>query len=186
MPRKRIEFSIGIVQFILLGAGGILTLLLSFALGILVGKEMEGIPILEGEVKSQVVRMRIEPLSPIQASVDTSKEEAGPTTMSNFTSKPAITFYDTLTGKKGASAVESPSKRVYTIQVGAMKDRALAEGLASKMKKNGYSASVASSDTSGKVLYKVRLGTFPSREDAVREAERIKKNEGLQAMVVEK
>jgi len=55
-----------------------------------------------------------------------------------------------------------------------------------KLKKNGYSAYIASSESSGKTWHKVRLGTFSSKEDARKEAARIEKNEGMSATVVEK
>lgn len=191
MPRNRIEFSISIFQTVFLGIGAIITLFGIFILGILVGREMEGTSIFDREAKSQIVKMRIEPL-PGQTPVQTQGGEEKPAVINNVTSKPVITFYDTLTKPRikaagGITKTDEPPKKIYTIQVGAMKDKALADEMASKLKKNKYSAYVVSLESPGKgLLYKVRLGTFPSKEDAREEAAKIKNNEGLPATVVEK
>lgn len=190
MSRKSIEFSISIFQAAFLGIGAVVSLLGFFVLGILVGREMEGSSIFDSEAKSQVVRVRIEPLpgqAPVQAQEGGEKTAA----LNNLTSKPVITFYDTLTKPKvkavGGIKTDEPSEKVYTVQVGAMKDKTLADEMASRMRKNKYSAYVVSSESPGKgLLYKVRIGTFSSKEDARAEAGRIKKNEGLLATVVEK
>lgn len=203
MTRKRIEFSFSVSQATLLGGGWIITLLLSFAFGILVGREMDGFPILGREARSQVVKMRIEPLPQTQTPISVSEKQGKSEVMNNVTSKPLITFYDTLsktaaTGK-GTPVVEASNetrkdtksdnsrRKLYTVQVGAMKDRSIADAMASNLKKLGYSAYIVSSESSGKgILHKVRIGTFPSREDAHKEALKIKKNEKLPATVMEK
>ncbi len=187
MPRKRIEFSISIFQALFLGIGVITTLLSIFVLGILVGREMEGISIFDREAKSKIVKMRIEPL-PGQTPAQTQGEEK-PAVINNVTSKPVITFYDTLIKARasGTTKTEEQPKKVYAVQVGAMKDKVLADELASKLRKNKYSAYVISLESPEKgLLYKVRLGAFSSKEEAREEAARIKKNEGLPATVVEK
>lgn len=192
MLRKRINFSFSIFQTALLGIGGMAALIVSFVLGILIGKEIQGNSIFDTEVKSQVVKMRIEPLTEVQSPVNPSGDEKQ-SVMDNATSRPLITFYDTLS-KKGMkeppSSRHSPDnapKKLYAVQVGAMKDKALADAMVSKLKKAGYSAYIASSESSGKgTWYRVRLGTFPSKEDAQREVAKIKKNEGMHATVVEK
>ncbi|MEK7851663.1 MAG: hypothetical protein AAB275_07235, partial [Deltaproteobacteria bacterium] len=139
MPKKRIKFSISIFQAAFLGIGAITTLVSIFVLGILVGREMEGISIFDREAKSQIVKMRIEPL-PVQTPVQTQGGEEKPAVINNVTSKPVITFYDTLTKPRvkaaGVTKTDEPSKKIYTIQVGAMKDKTLADEMASKLRKN--------------------------------------------------
>jgi len=209
MLRKRINFSFSVFQTALFGIGGIAALIVSFVLGILIGKEIQGNSIFNSEVKSQIVKMRIEPLTEVQSPVNPSGD-GKQSAMDNATSRPLITFYDTLS-KKGMteppSSRHSPGKepqtantdgerkketdnapkKSYTVQAGAMKDKALADAMVSKLKKAGYSAYIASSESSGKgTWYRVRLGTFPNKEDAQREVAKIKKNEGMQATVVEK
>lgn len=194
MPKKRIKFSFSIFQAVFLGIGAITTLLGIFVLGILVGREMKGISIFDREAKSQVVKMKIEPLpgqTPVQAQIGEEEKEK-PAVINNLTSKPVITFYDTLTKPRikaagGITKTDEPSKKIYAVQVGAMKNKTLADEMASKLRKNKYSAYVVSLESPEKgLLYKVRLGTFSSKEDAREEAAKIKNNEGLPATVVEK
>lgn len=200
MLRKRINFSFSVFQTVLLGIGGIAALIVSFVLGILIGKEIQGNSIFNSEVKSQIVKMRIEPLTEVQSPVNPSGDEKQ-SVMNNATSRPLITFYDTLSKTRGREKepqtaktagetkkeTDNTPKKLYTVQVGAMKDKALADAMVSKLKKAGYSAYIASSESSGKgTWYRVRLGTFPNKEDAQREVAKIKKNEGMQATVVEK
>ncbi len=200
MLKKRISFSFSIFQTVLLGIGGIAALIVSFVLGILIGKEIQGNSIFNSEVKSQVVKMRIEPPTEVQSPVNPSGDEKQ-SVMNNATSRPLITFYDTLSKTRGnkkepqtaktagetKKETDNAPKKLYTVQVGAMKDKALADAMVSKLKKAGYSAYIASSESSGKgTWYRVRLGTFPNKEDAQKEVVKIKKNEGMQATVVEK
>lgn len=190
MPKNRIEFSFSIFQAVSLGIGAITTLLGIFVLGILVGREMKGISIFDREAKSQVVKMRIEPL-PGQTQIQAQGEE-NPAVINNVTSKPVITFYDTLTKPRakatgGITKTDEPSKKIYAVQVGAMKNKTLADEMASKLRKNKYSAYVVSLESPEKgVWYKVRIGAFSSKEDAREEAAKIKNNEGLPATIVEK
>ncbi len=200
MLRKRINFSFSVFQTALLGIGGIAALIVSFVLGILIGKEIQGNSIFNSEVKSQIVKMRIEPLTEMQSPVNPAGDEKQ-SVMDNATSRPLITFYDTLSKTRGnekepqtaktagetKKETDNAPKKLYTVQVGAMKDKALADAMVSKLKKAGYSAYIASSESSGKgTWYRIRLGTFPNKEDAQREIVKIKKNEGMQATVVEK
>ena len=199
MADRRMEFSLSTLQALLLLTGGATTLLLIFIFGVMIGKgDIEGLKLLDREVRSDVVKMKIES-APLDQPPDITiyhQEEAA--TMNDTTSKPIMTFYDTLAkpGKNGKEAAHSDSKietkidkssiKVYAVQVGAMKDSSLADAMVLKLKKNGYSAYIASSESSGTTWHKVRLGTFSSKEDARKEAAKIKKNEGIAATVVEK
>lgn len=204
MANRRVEFSLNSLQIILLISGGLLSLVLTFALGVMVGKkDIEGLPLFDRQVKSQVVKMKVESPPAEKASPQVSHKEEKPAVMDNATSKPVITFYDTLTNLKGKgkgsstaavnhsetkkTQVESGiSKKKYTLQVGAMKEKESADAMVSKLKKFGYSASIVSPSGGKNALYKVRIGTFSSKDDALNEADRIRKNEGLSAMVVDK
>lgn len=193
MSDRRMEFSLSTWQALLLLTGGATTLLLIFIFGVMVGKgDIEGLKLLEREVRSDVVKMKIESAPLDQPSERTTYNQENVEIMNNTTSKPVMTFYDTL-AKPGNNRKESlpidyqnASRKVYAVQVGAMKDRSLADAMVSKLKKFGYSAYITSSESSGKTWHRVRLGTFSSREDARKEASRIEKNEGISATVVEK
>lgn len=193
MSRRRIEFSLSSLETILLLCSGLISLLVAFVLGVMVGKsDIKGLPGFEKEVKSDVVKMKIESAPLEQPADQLTVQNKKTAIMSNTSSKPVMTFYDTL-AKNGYNRKESlpsdykdASRKIYAVQVGAMKDRSLADAMVSKLKTFGYSAYIASSESSGKSWYKVRLGTFSSREDAQKEAARIEKNEGMSATVVEK
>ena len=199
MSDRRMGFSLSTLQALLLLTGGATTLLLIFIFGVLVGKgEVEGLKLFDREVRSDVVKMKIESTPLDQTSDRTTYHNDKAAIINNTTSKPIMTFYDTLAkpGKNGKEPAHSDSKietkidkssiKVYAVQVGAMKDSSLADAMVLKLKKNGYSAYIASSESSGKTWHKVRLGTFSSKEDARKEAARIEKNEGMSATVVEK
>ncbi len=200
MSMRRIEFSLSSLETILLLCSTLIVLLLSFVLGIMVGKsDIKGLPGLEKEVKSDVIKMKIESNPLDQSSDRTTYHQENAEIMNNTTSKPIMTFYDTLAkpeknGKEPAPSdskieakIDKSSKNVYAVQAGAMRDRSLADALVSKLKKNGYSAYIVSSESSGKgIWHKVRLGAFSNKEDAHKEAARIEKNEGISATVVEK
>jgi len=158
-----------------------------------------GVQLLDREVKSDVVKMKIESAPLDQPSDRTTYHQENAEIMNNTTSRPVMTFYDTLAkpGKnekepapsdsKIETKIDKSSKNVYAVQAGAMRDKSLADALVLKLKKNGYSAYIVSSESSGKgVWHKVRLGAFSNKEDAHKEAARIEKNEGISATVVEK
>lgn len=200
MSIRRKEFSLNRVGVILKLFGSVAALAVSFFLGIMVGKnDMKGFPGLEKEVKSDVIKMKIEsaPVELLPVTATSNNEKTG--TTDNVISKPEITFYDTLakpeknvsrgeyTASRNYPVADNSGGKVYAIQTGAMKDRALADASVSKLKKKGYSAYISSSESSGKVIwYRVRLGTFSNREEASTEARKIEKNEGISATVVEK
>lgn len=194
MTKRRTEISLTTFQALLLLAGTCITIILAFFLGVIAGKgDIEGINLLEKDVRSEVVKMKVE--SPPQEYLppENPARQEKSAVMNNTTSRPVITFYDTLTNSKtGVSrpataekkVKEEPSGKIYTIQVGAMKDKIMADAMAAKLKKAGYSVYITPPGRSA--YYKVRLGTFRNRDDARKEAARIGKNEGVQAMAVEK
>ncbi|MBM2838862.1 MAG: hypothetical protein HW415_1487 [Deltaproteobacteria bacterium] len=194
MADRRIEFSLSNLETILLLCSGLIVLIVAFVLGVMVGKsDIKGLPGFEKEVKSEVVKMRIES-PPLEQPADQVTAQNNKTaSMNNTSSKPVMTFYDTL-AKPGNNKKESlpsdyknASRKVYAVQAGAMRDKSLADAMVLKLKKNGYSAYIVSSESSGKgIWHKVRLGAFSNKEDAHKEAARIEKNEGMSATVVEK
>jgi len=72
----------------------------------------------------------------------------------------------------------------WTVQVGAFKERGQAEGMRKPLAAAGLDAylSVVPAD-GGQVRYKVRVGGFKTREEAVRMAERIRQERSLTAFV---
>jgi D-alanyl-D-alanine carboxypeptidase (penicillin-binding protein 5/6) len=71
----------------------------------------------------------------------------------------------------------------YTVQVGAFRERRMAEMLLQRLRKRGYSAYVMTSGTRTAKFYRVRLGEFDSRGEAKRFVGRLKSQMGLEAVV---
>lgn len=200
MAGRKMEFSLSALQALLLLIGGATTLLLIFIFGVMIGKgDIEGFKLFDREVRSDVIKMKIESAPLDQPSDRTTYHNEKAAIMKNTTSKPIMTFYDTLAkpGKnvkepapsdsKIETKIDKSSRKIYTIQAGAMRDKSLADSVVSKLKRNGYSAYIVSSESSGKgIWHKVRLGAFSNKEDAHKEAVRIEKKEGISTTVVEK
>jgi cell division protein FtsN len=72
----------------------------------------------------------------------------------------------------------------YAVQVGAFRDRAQAEAVRKQLAAAGFDADVTPIAAGpGEVRYKVRLGSFRSREDAGRLADRVRTERALAAFV---
>jgi len=76
----------------------------------------------------------------------------------------------------------TPSKPVFTVQVGAFENVSYAKSLKTLLKKKGYHASIIPTKKKGK-LYKVCIEKFSNREKAKTLSEKIRKTEGIQAFV---
>jgi cell division septation protein DedD len=81
--------------------------------------------------------------------------------------------------RKGAA-----SRKAYTVQVGSFQDRKSAERLATKFRRYKYTVSVnrvVLPDSA--VRYRVRVGSFATRDDALKVAEILKKKERVEPFV---
>jgi cell division septation protein DedD len=78
-----------------------------------------------------------------------------------------------------SSQLHKPSKDIFTVQVGAFKEASYAKALATRLYEKGYKVYV----TYDEMLFKVCIGKFSDREKADSLSEKIKKTEGLQAVV---
>jgi DedD protein len=79
---------------------------------------------------------------------------------------------------------ETVSRKSYTVQVGSFQDRKSAERLATKVRRYQYSVSInrVVLPDSG-VRYRVRVGSFATRDDALKVAEILKKKERVEPFV---
>jgi serine-type D-Ala-D-Ala carboxypeptidase (penicillin-binding protein 5/6) len=71
----------------------------------------------------------------------------------------------------------------YTVQVGAFREKRLAETLRQRLRQRGYSAYVMTSGTRTAKYYRVRLGEFDTQGEAMRFVSRLKNQLGLNAVV---
>lgn len=76
----------------------------------------------------------------------------------------------------------TPSKPVFTVQVGAFENVSYAKSLKTLLKKKGYHASIIPTKKKGK-LYKVCIEKFSDRGKAKALCEKIRESEGYQAFV---
>src|SRR5262245_46823536 len=75
----------------------------------------------------------------------------------------------------------------WAVQVGVFKDRSLAENVRRPLAASGLDAYlVAVPDANGQTQYKVRMGSFKTREEAARMAERVRQERSLTAFVTPK
>ncbi|MFZ5876309.1 MAG: SPOR domain-containing protein [Nitrospirota bacterium] len=85
---------------------------------------------------------------------------------------------------KTAERKGAVSRKAYTVQVGSFQDRKSAERLATKVRRYQYTVSVnrvVLPDSA--VRYRVRVGSFATRDDALKVAEILKKKERVEPFV---
>jgi cell division protein FtsN len=89
---------------------------------------------------------------------------------------------------RAASAAVAPARTGdWAVQVGAFRDRTQAEAVRKQMASAGFEAYLTPVEAGpGEVRYKVRLGSFRSREDAGRVADRVRSERSLAAFVTAK
>jgi len=117
------------------------------------------------------------PATPVASPVSTPAPAAPPVTVSL---PPAP-------GKGGATTPPAPITSPWTVQVGAFKNRRQAEDTRQHLAATGleaYVASVAAQD--GQPRFRVRVGTYRTREEAVVVAERLRAQRSLTAFVTPK
>ena len=227
MARQRVKGRPGAAPWLLLGGGVIAVLVLTFALGIAVGRKWS--PHREHD----------------QTAAEPARKQAAPVARRSGLTDPAperppqekLTFYQTLTAPMSAAPipakVSEPAKpepakprpageRVssdrpgaatptsspkpdkssgsaerpsgarageartgeWAVQVGVFKDRGQAESVRRPLAASGfdaYLAAVAAAD--GQTHYKVRMGSFKTREEAAQMAERMRQERSLTAFV---
>ena len=86
--------------------------------------------------------------------------------------------------KETASPKSAVSKLRYTIQVGSYPEKAMADEESRNMKKKGYVASVVATDLADKgKWFRVRIGSFSSRQSAEKLANELKSKEGIEGFI---
>ena len=81
-----------------------------------------------------------------------------------------------------ASLVMANSEKGWTAQLGSFHEEKNAERFVSRIKKKGYTPFVIKGENSK--WYKVRVGPYPSKEEALQVVRDLKKSQGISAMVV--
>jgi DedD protein len=115
---------------------------------------------------------------------------------------PASEKSGTETGARPEPAVKTPAKAPapqpvaepiapraepsFTIQVGAFKDRATADGVVTRLKSKGFAAYILSPDGSDPGLFVVRVGHYAARADAERAEARLRDQEKFKPFITNK
>jgi DedD protein len=84
----------------------------------------------------------------------------------------------------GARVRALMAKGPFTVQVAALTDREAATTAAQRLKAQGLPAATVTATSKGKTWYRLRVGTFPSRETAARAAGLLHAELGLDATPV--
>jgi cell division protein FtsN len=228
-PRQRVKGGPGRARWLALGGVAVVIIVLTFSLGILVGRQSaRHTP--PTEAVAEAVRKPTSP--PRRSGLVERVPERSP-------AQEKLTFYQTLTAPLGAepasskvdmvakpaapksrppveradpgaagitapaagarqdkpgvpareaSAVQSTAadgrRGDWAVQAGAFKDRGPAEGVRRHLAAAGFDAYlVAVPGEGGEVRYKVRIGSFKTRDEAARTAERIRQERSLTAFV---
>jgi len=73
----------------------------------------------------------------------------------------------------------------FTVQMAAVSERAAAAETAALIKRNGFDAVIVMASVKGKILYRIRVGSFSNKSNAARAAEIFHSAFGLDAIPVE-
>lgn len=139
-----------------------------FLFGILIGQSIE---------ERKLLR-RDEPLVPVPVKSGPPRDDQ------------EMTFYDTLTKPEppssradGAPAEAGDGKNPWTVQIAASRSRATADKMVAELKKRGYRAYVTSGILNQKTFYRVRVGAYRTRQDAMANVQRLKDANYKNAMI---
>ena len=118
---------------------------------------------------------------------------------------PKFAFYDELSTKKEEAAKKNsrrqkkknatPARRqkrvvppetgvTYTLQLASLEDKAKADKLVSRLKKQGYPAFFYQADVKGKTYYRIRCGNFKNKNEAERFKALLAKKEKMEGLIV--
>ena len=101
-----------------------------------------------------------------------------------------ITFYETLTKPEPRPDVTPtppaktpPTQPPWTVQIAAHRTRVTADSMAAELKTRGHQAYVTSGELSGKTFYRVRVGRYGTRQEALAALQRLKTQNYKNAMI---
>ncbi len=142
-----------------------------FLLGVSVGKKQTAVAaptqIVTQQIPEPVKEPPVKPADSETASGTAAPAPGGDTSQAApAASKPSAkeTLKPTVEAKKTPAVTTSV---LYYVQIAAFTDRAQAQALADKYRKQGYTPVINPRETSAKTWYRVRLGGYASRDQAV-------------------
>jgi len=191
--REKHEFSLDNIELALVFAALLLLLVLSFSLGVMAGRGMKEVVLVQTPAEGFTP-------SSIEASAITVEASTG-APQTTAAAEPQFTFYETLTKvtpetvtpvEKTVAPVEKtklPPADVkggkYSIQLSSSTDKNRSRRRVDELKKRGYPAFLEEADLKEKgKWYRVKVGHFASRDDATRYAISMRKKEKISNFVV--
>jgi cell division septation protein DedD len=188
---RRYYFTRG--QLVLLGGAFTLASAIVFVLGMFVGKEIEGRKVVRPE--EPLVKVPVRPAPKGTADTENARNKDDLTFYNTLTKPPEAkpaearaeekvpgvaskAISNTRSEPKGDAESADPrtGARTWSVQVNSYPDARSANELIDRLKNKGYNAFVTEANIKGKVWYRVRVGRFASREEAIK-AEAALKNE---------
>jgi cell division protein FtsN len=183
---RRFYFTRG--QLMLLGGAFTVTTVVIFVLGMFVGKEIEARKVVRPEEPH--VRVPVKPAAKGTTDAEGTKTKDDLTFYNTLTKTPAAkpgseeakaeqkaapAAADTAARLKPETKTEATESagaktnaKVWSVQVNSYPDAKSATDLIDRLKNKGYNAFVTEANIKGKIWYRVRVGRFGSREEAVR------------------
>ncbi len=140
-----------------------------FLLGILIGQSIEERKILRREEPAVKV--------PVKSDAPKADQEM---TFYGLLSKPDPAPPRTEEPPASPGAAKTP----WTVQVTAFRNRAAADKMVTELKKRGYRAYVTSGRLNEKTFYRVRVGAYGSRREAMAEVQKLKAAKYENAMIM--
>jgi cell division septation protein DedD len=120
----------------------------------------EALPVAKGEEKPEKGKVD----GKLDAKAEAKPEKADEKADAKGEGKPEVDIKTDASGKAGKAG-----KAKYTLQLSSFQERGEAETFLSELRAAGYTASVVAAEIEGKgTFYRVRLGTYPSFDDAVK------------------
>ena len=205
---KEFEFRLGKLGLVLFVVGISFLLFLAFAMGVVVGVNMESNPEQAARGIPEILRQKVARSAEGEAVKATGDE--GRKAEGAEKDKFPLTFFDTLTKGKGAASSEpaqpkakkeesrreeaAPEKAVaasasagkFVIQVASLQDRKKAEDLRARLEGMGHNPYIDSAELSDRGRwYRVKLRGFETKEEAQKVVDGLQgKIKGLQCMIL--
>jgi len=153
-------------------------------LGVLTGKQLEATRIVKNETSS--AKVSIDPPDEAAGAVPTGADEGASSFRPPANGPDAQPTNEALSpaALRQQSAISQPGKRAepmkaWAVQVKAAPDKPSADAWVNRLKSKGYDAFVVEADIRGKTWYRVRVGSFDTRQDAEKLRKVLEVEEGL-------
>jgi cell division septation protein DedD len=199
---RRFYFTRG--QLALLASAFTVASAIVFVLGMFVGKEIEARKVVRPE--EPLVKVPVRPPSKGPADAESAKNKDDLTFYNTLTKTPGATPAEEKTPEKlmelsnqsgrdgrreskleqAESAEAKTNGKTWSIQVNSYPDAKSASELIDRLKNKGYNAFVTEANVNGKIWYRVRVGRFASREEAMKTEAALKNNDYPKAFATRK